>query len=244
VSALDPRVLALIHADIDGELDGADRAGLESRLAVLPEARVLRDDLRRMSRALERIPQQDPPSELRAGVVAAVHAGAQWATARGRTRRRPALQLGFALAAGIALAAIGMTWLRTDGPGIDATDVVGTMGQRMAPHAIEVALPQIQGTVALRAGADGWIVELALASDQAVEVGLRYDGGSLRLVEPAPGITGDPAQGRLGFVNRGKGLVTAYLQPERGAKGAIRVEFHASGRLLHEATIQVPVAAR
>jgi hypothetical protein len=244
VSALDPRVLALIHAEIDGELDSADRAELESRLAVLPGARVLRDDLRRVSRALERIQPQDPPHELRESAVAAAYSRAQWATARGRTRRRPALQLGFALAAGIALAAIGMTWLRTDGPGIYATDVVGTMGQRMAPHAIEVALPQIQGTVALRAGADGWIVELALASDQAVEVGLRYDGGSLRLVEPAPGITGDPAQGRLGFVNRGKGLVTAYLQPESSARGAIQVDFQASGRLLHEATIEVPDATR
>jgi hypothetical protein len=137
-----------------------------------------------------------------------------------------------------------MTWLRTDGVGIDATDVVGTMGQRLAPHAIEVALPQIRGTVALRKGADGWIVELALDSDVAVEVGLRYDGGGLRLIEPAPSASGDPAKGQLSYTNRGRGLVTARLQPASGGKGALQVEFQASGRLLQEATIQVPDASR
>ena len=64
--------LALIHAEIDGELDGRQRAELARALLADPEIQVLREDLRRVCAALDVLEDVDPPQQLRQSVLDAL----------------------------------------------------------------------------------------------------------------------------------------------------------------------------
>ena len=68
----DPGQLALVHAEIDGELDSAQRAELARALLADPDVRELRDDLRRVCQALDAVPQVEPPPVLQQSIVAAM----------------------------------------------------------------------------------------------------------------------------------------------------------------------------
>jgi hypothetical protein len=67
-----PGQLALIHAEIDGELDAAQRAELARTLLADPKARELRNDLRRLCQTLDAVPPVDPPPGLEASILAAM----------------------------------------------------------------------------------------------------------------------------------------------------------------------------
>src|SRR5690242_18551408 len=68
----DSEQLALIQAEIDGELDAHQRGELARRLLADPEARVLREDLGRLCRALDALEEVEPPGELRRRVLDAL----------------------------------------------------------------------------------------------------------------------------------------------------------------------------
>lgn len=68
----DPGQLALIHAEIDGELDAAQRAELARALLADPKARELRDDLRRICQTLDAVPPVEPPPGLQESILAAM----------------------------------------------------------------------------------------------------------------------------------------------------------------------------
>jgi len=86
----EPSYLALIHAEIDSELNDHQRADLSRLLLADPAIRALRDEMHRLNRTLNAIPQADPPAELRANIIAAlpqIPARAQrvnWASSRWR----------------------------------------------------------------------------------------------------------------------------------------------------------------
>jgi hypothetical protein len=68
----DPGQFALIHAEIDGELDAAQRAELARALLADPKARALRDDLRRVCKALDELEPVEPPAGLRRSILVAL----------------------------------------------------------------------------------------------------------------------------------------------------------------------------
>ena len=69
---IDQAQLALINAEIDGELDERQRAELSRCLLADPALRAVRDQMRRVCAALEATPEVDPPAQLRADILAAV----------------------------------------------------------------------------------------------------------------------------------------------------------------------------
>ena len=87
---VEPVHLALIHAEIDGELDEHRRAELSRLLLSDPAVRALRDEMRRLCGALDALPQAEPPARLRADVIAALpqsqpaRASASWSATRWR----------------------------------------------------------------------------------------------------------------------------------------------------------------
>ena len=64
--------LALIHAEIDGELDARQRSELAKLLLAEPEIRAVREDLRRLCAALDALPEVEPPAQLRANILASM----------------------------------------------------------------------------------------------------------------------------------------------------------------------------
>jgi len=67
-----PGQLVLINAEIDGDLDAAQRAELARTLLADPKARELRDDLRRLCQTLDAVPLVDPPPGLQESILAAM----------------------------------------------------------------------------------------------------------------------------------------------------------------------------
>ena len=64
--------LALVHAEIDGELDDRQRAELARCLLADPAFRATRDELRRLCGRLDAMEQVDPPAELLDGILASL----------------------------------------------------------------------------------------------------------------------------------------------------------------------------
>ena len=69
---IDPTQLALIQAEIDGALNDRERAELSRGLLADPALREVRDEMRRLCRALDSIPQAEPPAQLREDIFAAL----------------------------------------------------------------------------------------------------------------------------------------------------------------------------
>ena len=256
----DGRVLELIHAELDGELDADGRAELERALLASPEARAVRDDLRRVTQALERLAPVEAPADLRAAVVAAVRPSngrvIEFRQARRAAigGRRAALHYGLALAAGVVVGVIGLALLQTPDHEFDASQLAGTMG-RHAPlppgsalASVAVQTPEIRGSVALHQSQGLWVLEFDLASEAPVAVSASYDARAIRLNGLAQADAGvvslAAAPGQVGFVNQGSQRFAVFLQPLVGEQGSIQLSFEAAGRVLHAATLQVPVPAQ
>jgi hypothetical protein len=69
---VDSAQLALVHAEIDGELDDRQRAELARCLLADPAFRAARDELHRLCGNLDSMKQVDPPAELLDGVLASL----------------------------------------------------------------------------------------------------------------------------------------------------------------------------
>jgi len=69
---VDPNQLALIHAEIDGTLSERERAQLSRGLLADPALREVREEMRRLCRALDAIPEVQPPRQLRDDILAAL----------------------------------------------------------------------------------------------------------------------------------------------------------------------------
>lgn len=62
---VEPRQLALIHAEIDGELNAEQRAELARCVLADPHVRAVRDDLRRLCTTLDGLVPVEPPAQFR-----------------------------------------------------------------------------------------------------------------------------------------------------------------------------------
>jgi hypothetical protein len=68
------RILELIHAEIDGQLDPVQRVELDRALAADPATRALHGDLQAIAARLESMPQVNPPERVRKHVAEGISA--------------------------------------------------------------------------------------------------------------------------------------------------------------------------
>jgi len=236
----DDRLNELLNAELDGELDAAGQSELERLLAASPEAKLRRDELRRVADALAHLKQVEPPSELREAVYAALRPGtAKVVRFPGvRVQRRWVPYVG-ALAAGIALGAIGLSLYDAPRDDFDAASLAGTMADpdhRSLGHVldrVELDNGGLHGSASLHEADGLWVVEFDLQTDSPVEVVASYDGTLVRLqgfVRPEPtseSVLAGP--GRLSFVNEGAQRAAIYLRPADAGSGQVRLLFQAPG---------------
>jgi len=118
----DSRHLSLIHAEIDGELDGQQRGELARSVLADPELRVLREDFQRLCAALEKLEDVEPPPELRESILGALPqstAGPAWSW-----WSRPRLRYAAVI---VALLTGAVVYEVVRGPEPPTTEVAGTM---------------------------------------------------------------------------------------------------------------------
>lgn len=180
----DAELLALIHAEIEGELDARQRSELARRLLADPDARALRDDLRRVCTALDAVQDVQPPAQLLTGVLnglpapAARPARSEWLAPRWRYA---------ALFAGL-LAGGAVVFETLQGPGPAITEVAGTMAAPRAPTTIDsVRLGEgpVTGRVSLYRDAARTGVAFELVAAHPVDALLTGAGPALRVTDIA-----------------------------------------------------------
>ena len=237
MSAIDPRTLELIHVELDGDLDGAQRAELEARLAADPAAREYREQWRRISDALARLPPVEPPL----GLGRRWQGGSPAAPVRLRTRPRwlrPALGLaagGMALALALGYGGLGRQMLEGDAA------MVGTMADHGDARRIPVDVEGVTGAIALAPTATGWTLDFNLRSERATPVTATWEtsaitAGEVRGTPPTSGFEATP--GRIAFLVDPAQHLSVDLRAGEG--GQVRVSIQGREGEPHELAITVP----
>jgi anti-sigma factor RsiW len=245
-NAPDPRLLELLHAEIDGQLSATEWEELERLLAATPDGPLLRDQLRRIEAALARLPSVPPPADLHQRILRALPAAPRaaapgWQRGHGRHGR----VIRYAMAAGLVVAMVGIGFSGTLRQAFAPGELVATMGGQPGATApadsVAIDAPGLAGTVALQPDGARWRLVIDLASTGPVAVRAAYDAPAFRLLEvegnaPAAGLATAP--GRIGFSHPGDGRTVLVLQPGEG--GQLTLRFESAGRAPQQAVIEVP----
>jgi anti-sigma factor RsiW len=173
----DPAKLALIHAEIDGELDAAGRGELARWVLADPAGRQLRDELTRLCAALDSLPAVEPPPELRASILAALP--------QSYLRRPRSWMPGWryaALAASLIVAGIVVLQVVRE-PGAAPSEVVGTMTAAGATvlDTVQLTNAPLSGRVSLYRDPSGLGLTFDLVATSPVTVLVTGGGHTLRI---------------------------------------------------------------
>lgn len=222
----DTRHLALIHAEIDGELDAHERSELAKLLLAEPQTRAVREDLRRVSAALEALPDVEPPAQLPASILAALpptsvsRPRSGWSAPRWRYA---------ALVAGV-LGAGAVVFETLDGTRPATTEAAGTMAPARAPvtlDSVQLGEGPVGGRVSVYRDAGGLGVAFELISSGPVDVLITSEGRTLEV--NGLGGTGVAEQRTVALVGSA---------PTGGRE--VGLTFLMSGREVGRATLTVP----
>ena len=242
---IEQRTLDLIHAQVDGELGPGDLAELQARLQADPEAQAMSEQLGKIAGSLGRMTPVAPPAGLQQQILQATRPAAK--VLPFRDRRIQFVRYTMALAAGLAIAVVGIQFTGSSGPGLDAGQLVGTIGGQAStaePSGAEVTLqaPDLKGSVGLSSDEGRLALVFDIASEQPVKVTAAYAEAAFRVKGYAPDGPGAGAvsatPGLVQFVNQGSQRRVLFLEP--GAGGAVRISFEEQGKLLQEAVLDVP----
>jgi hypothetical protein len=218
--------LALIHAEIDGELDARQRSELAKLLLAEPEIRAVREDLRRLCAALDALPEVEPPAQLRANILASMPrstlspARSAWAAPRWRYA---------ALLAGV-LGAGAIVFETLDGTRPATTEAAGTMAAARGPvmlDTLRLGGGPVGGRVSLYRDAGGLGLAFELISSRPVDVLITSAGRTLEV------------NGLGGTAVAGKRTV-ALVGSASTAGREVGLTFLMSGREVGRATLTVP----
>ena len=233
---IDERYLEFIQADIDGELPDEHRAELSRFLLASPEARAVRDELKRVSAALDGVAPAEPPPELRASILSAVRPAARSSSLRGFWPSRGTLRYAAVFAGGLLVSSIAFQLGAGQHSAPDVSQVAGTMASRNGESAsgpvdtISVSLEQVRGSVSLFRSQTARVVEFDLVAKQPVEVVVAHDGQEARF-------------SGLGKGEAGGAQRYALVIDGAGQEGApIELRFLASGTVVHRDVLVAPAS--
>jgi hypothetical protein len=217
----------LLQAEIDGELDGHQRAELARRLLVDQEARELREDLLRLRAMLETVEPVDPPPELRANVLRALPASAS----PGGRIGWPAVRWRYAAGIVLIVGAAALVYETVNGPGPGSAELAaGTIAAQRAPLTLSTTAVEagpVTGHVSLYRDASGLGLEFELISNTPVDV-LIASGGQTQEVK---GLGGTGAAGQR---------TVAVAGSAAAGGGTVGLTFLVSGREVGRAALRVP----
>ena len=221
----DPQQLALIHAEIDGELDAAGRAELARWVLADPEGRALREELRRLCAALDSLPAVDPPEGLRTSVLAALPPS----YAERRQSWTPGWRYAALIAGVVVAAAVVLQTVR--GPGPAPSEVSGTISAPVATvlDTVQLANGPVSGHVSLYREPSGLGLRFDLVASSPIDVLVTGGGHTLRINgvaatdKPAavataalPGFPADVQTVNLAFLVGGRQAGAATLRTAPG----------------------------
>lgn len=183
--SIHPKILALIHAEIDGVATKAEQVRL--RDAIAGDATV-RDEYRRLRGLCDLLAQvqpEEPPGQLAPSVMRAVraHRGAIRGGLVGRVRAfwpggRVAFRYAYAVAAGAVIGILGLHLVAGGGlfgPAVPERDATATIAPSRGAGRLDLAPAGIRGFATLQPSASGTAIGLDLSAGEPVEFVLRFD---------------------------------------------------------------------
>jgi hypothetical protein len=179
---MDERTIELIHGDIDGELDAAQRAELGRILEASAEARSEHERLQALSAMMAGLPECAPPPGLRESILAVARPPAR-VNRRTPGRKRTGLGLAAALAATVVGIAVFIGQL-PEFAELDASALAGTLGRPLVdgpPPAMRLDGAVVSGTIMLHRGKEGLALEVDLNASKPVEIVAAASGARLDL---------------------------------------------------------------
>lgn len=246
---IDQKVINLIQAGVDGELDDAGRTELERVLEASEEARQCHAELRRVAEFLDGAEPAEPPGDLHARIVDGITLpGARASRSLFGFARFPAsVRYGLAAAAGVVLT---LVMVGQRGPGYDPKgldDMTGTIAPRAADsaapalgeHRFEV--PGARGGLLLRRQGDDFALELTFDADTPLDFRIDLAGGGLAFdavarasaapasLEWADGSMSVSGQGRQRLVLRTRPATS----PADASPGVVELTLSRGGRVIH-----------
>jgi hypothetical protein len=165
----DSAQLALVQAEIDGELDDRQRAELARCLLADPAFRAMRDELRRLCGRLDSMKQVDPPTEFLDGVLASLP---QSKAPNARFHMPVGGWRYAAMLAGVLVTG-AMVIKLTDGLGGDATEMAGTLAESRTSQSVdlaEISKSAVAGSASLTQQGSGLALALELTAGAPVDV--------------------------------------------------------------------------
>jgi hypothetical protein len=219
--------MALIHAELDGELESGQRADLARHLLADPQTRALRDQLQGVCRRLDATGQVEPPAHLKESILSRLPPVPVTAAAYRRdsfSRWRLA-----ALIAGLVTAG-SIVYQTVQGPGPGSRETVGTMVAE-APATVDSVVVEggsVTGRATLYRGKTGLVVGLEVSAAEPVDVLIESTNHSFR-------INGLASSSPAGVARRTVALPGVGLQGQD-----IKLEFLIGERPVTRATLRAP----
>ena len=215
----DSAQLALVHAEIDGELNDRQRAELARCLLADPGFRATRDELRRLCGRLDALEQAEPPAELLDGILASLP---QTQAPAARFRMPVGGWRYAAMLAGVLVTG-AIVYRITDGQSTVATEMTGTLAGPRASQSVDLASISggaVSGSVTLDQQGSGLALALELTAGAPVDVLVASGKQSLtikglpagRTVTALPGFDGTHQPVNLTFMAAGREIGRASLE--------------------------------
>jgi len=251
--AIDEKYTDLINADIDGEIDDADKMQLHEFLTESVEGRTLYEELSALCSNLESVDDEEPPRHMRYVIMNAVKPMATQAPSTppgllGILKSlfaAPALRYATVFAAGavltLSLVNSGQISNRVFD---DVTGLVGTVANPVdakLENSVAVTESQISGTVSLRSTGSMLILDFDLAAKEPIEIAADYTdktiwfNGFAQLESSGTTISADT--GRVTLQMNGKRRYAVYLHNSGGRETTVNLRFMASGEVVHETSL-------
>lgn len=252
---IDPDIVDLINAEIDGELSVDDRERLDIYLAGSPAAREYRDDLAAFCGQLNTIDKLEPPEHLQNLILDNLKPTATKESSRGLFDVLAVLfgvngvRYAASFAAGVILTyALVNSGQISDGAFDDVTNLVGTMtqpeplGEVARVDDLRLTLSEIAGTVTLNRSGPMLIIDFDLASESPVEIIAGFNdpdvwfNGFAQLESEGTSISA--ATGQVTLRTLGQGRYAVYLYDASPGEATVNLRFISSGALIHEETLE------
>ncbi len=249
--AIDEKYIALINADLDGDIQPDEKTELEVFLAESESGQALQDELRSLCSTLDAEGMLDAPPHLRHVVMNSLPTSSSAPVTESpgfwySLFAVPALRYTATFAAGVIMAvAIVDSGQVQQSAFDDVTGLVGTMSDAgdIAPVAsIVIHKAAIAGTITLRRADPILIIDFDLSTNGPIDIVATYDdksvwfNGFAQLESTGTSISADGGQIRIQL--DGKRRYAVYLHNEGSRKLSINLQFFSNGEPVHQAVLE------
>jgi len=252
--AVDPKIIDLISAGIDGEISAEDRTRLDQHLAGDAEAQAFQKDLASLCIELDAMESITPPVHLKHVILNTIprpsaaqkdSGGSAWRAAMSTVFGGNVMRYAMSFAVG---AVFTLAWLSPDQISRQALDdvsgLVGTISQpesadqQSGADSIQLNLNEIAGSVKLNRSGSIMILDFDLASSGPIEIVASFAdrdvwfNGFAQLESSGTTIAAD--EGSVTISMEGQRRYALYLNNNGSSAATISLRFYVDGALIHE----------